>query len=177
MLHSMVSTVELNFLRSVMSSVGKLCSASLRVEPNPGHASLVPAGDGYWKWDSNIFRTLCEISHWASILCRFTKGTGNLVSKRQTVQIVLYHLFLNCLFSDSASLLSSRDEHLGYFLVDAWKWGVVPWSYYSYLREWCQRETAHYSAISNTVKCTRTTCNRVITVSVHWNDAIRAAID
>lgn len=58
--------------------------------------------------DSSMLRTLQEISHLASILCRFATVIGHLISKRQTVQIVLHHFFLNCLLSDSASPLSCR---------------------------------------------------------------------
>lgn len=65
-----------------------------------------------------------------------------MVSKMQAVQIELRYFFLNCLFSASAAQLSSTDEHPGYFLVDAWKRGVVPWTYYSYFRAWCQRDGA-----------------------------------
>ena len=161
--------------RNVLRGEALQCLTASRAKPQ-GTPAFLPLLEGRL-WHLRDTPRDTKISHRASVPCHFTKVMGNLVAKRQTVQIVLSHCFLNCLFSDSAALLPSRDEDLGYFLTDTWERAVVPWSYYSSLRERCQRETAHYSALANIVKCTGTTCNRVSTVSIHWSDAIRAAVD
>lgn len=140
--------------------VGKLCSASLQAQPN--HRAHQSCSCCCWFLEMGLQhpQNPAKIPHWATVLGHFTNGKGNLVCRKQTANI-LYQFFLNCFFSGSASLLPYRDEHPRYFLLNAWKWGVVPWSCNYSLWEGCQRETAHYSPLSNIVKCTRIICNTV----------------